>query len=233
MVRGSHPLRDLTSHSLSCLSLAIVITGVLVSSLEIELAFPFVPIYCPEDNPEQAQLGDFAHYNSSEPIPNNRDIWVNISIKDLTPISHCSQNSSMDLMQGLGLNPGEDMGACKCIVPLRHESTLNSRQAASPLVWLVEEKERTIRGGDGLRIFESQSSDKDEQETRFPSFQITPTCVYGKKKLSDGKTIGGKCRLIDKLAHYYGNAIRCNSTSVKEMRKAIWAVWGHSCSTDD
>ncbi|GFW74840.1 uncharacterized protein TNCV_5138191 [Trichonephila clavipes] len=39
--------------------------------------------------------------------------------------------------------------------------------------------------------------------------------------------------LIDKLAHYYGNAIRCNSTSVKEMRKAIWAVWGHSCSNDD
>ncbi|GFW09146.1 uncharacterized protein TNCV_315571 [Trichonephila clavipes] len=39
--------------------------------------------------------------------------------------------------------------------------------------------------------------------------------------------------LIDKLAHYYGNAIRCNSTSVKEMRKAIWAVWGHSCSTYD
>ncbi|GFW83753.1 uncharacterized protein TNCV_668661 [Trichonephila clavipes] len=61
--------------------------------------------------------------------------------------------------------------------------------------------------------------------------------VYSKKKLSGGKTIGGKGRLtdslIDKLAHYYGNAIRCNSTSVKEMLKAIWAVWGHSCSTDD
>ncbi|GFW46830.1 uncharacterized protein TNCV_2981861 [Trichonephila clavipes] len=61
--------------------------------------------------------------------------------------------------------------------------------------------------------------------------------VYSKKKLSDGKTIGGKGRLtdslIDKLAHYYGNAIRCNSTNVKEMRKAIWAVWGHSCSTND
>ncbi|GFU90224.1 uncharacterized protein TNCV_3874281 [Trichonephila clavipes] len=60
--------------------------------------------------------------------------------------------------------------------------------------------------------------------------------VYSKKKLSDGKTIGGKGRLtdslIDKLAHYYGNAIRCNSTSVKEMRQAICAVWGHSCSTD-
>ncbi|GFX91908.1 uncharacterized protein TNCV_3577381 [Trichonephila clavipes] len=47
----------------------------------------------------------------------------------------------------------------------------------------------------------------------------------GKGRLTDS--------LIDKLAHYYGNAIRCNSTSVKEMRKAIWAVWGHSCSTDD
>ncbi|GFU98834.1 uncharacterized protein TNCV_672911 [Trichonephila clavipes] len=39
--------------------------------------------------------------------------------------------------------------------------------------------------------------------------------------------------LIAKLAHYYVNAILCNSTSVKEMRKAIWALCGHSCSTDD
>ncbi|GFX65497.1 uncharacterized protein TNCV_4735451 [Trichonephila clavipes] len=36
----------------------------------------------------------------------------------------------------------EDMNVCKCIVPLRHEGTLNSRQAASPLVWLVEGVER-------------------------------------------------------------------------------------------
>ncbi|GFV85134.1 uncharacterized protein TNCV_4171871 [Trichonephila clavipes] len=54
--------------------------------------------------------------------------------------------------------------------------------------------------------------------------------VYSKKKLSDGKTISSKGRLTDslndKLAHYYGNAIRCNSTSVKEMRKAIWAMFG-------
>ncbi|GFY09601.1 DUF4817 domain-containing protein [Trichonephila clavipes] len=34
------------------------------------------------------------------------------------------------------------MGVCKCIVPLRHEGTLNSRGAASPLVWLVEGVER-------------------------------------------------------------------------------------------
>ncbi|GFW19897.1 hypothetical protein TNCV_3562001 [Trichonephila clavipes] len=39
---------------------------------------------------------------------------------------------------GLGSNPGEDMDVCKCIVPLRHGGTLNSRRAASPLVWLVE-----------------------------------------------------------------------------------------------
>ncbi|GFU18194.1 hypothetical protein TNCV_2033441 [Trichonephila clavipes] len=31
---------------------------------------------------------------------------------------------------------------CKCIVPLRHGGTLNSRRAASPLVRLVEEEER-------------------------------------------------------------------------------------------
>ncbi|GFT19867.1 uncharacterized protein TNCV_4993071 [Trichonephila clavipes] len=47
--------------------------------------------------------------------------------------------------------------------------------------------------------------------------------VYGKKKLSDGRTIGAKSRLTDsliaKLAHYYGNAIRCNSTSVKKCGK--------------
>ncbi|GFV17380.1 uncharacterized protein TNCV_4120401 [Trichonephila clavipes] len=74
-------------------------------------------------------------------------------------------------------------------------------------------------------------------KTRGHSSLIGLCTVIMKQELSDGKTIGGKGRLtdslIDKLAHYYGNAIRCNSTSVKEMRKAIWAVWGHSCSTDD
>ncbi|GFV25899.1 hypothetical protein TNCV_3868661 [Trichonephila clavipes] len=34
------------------------------------------------------------------------------------------------------------MDVCKCIVPLRHGGTLNSRRAASPLVWLVEGVER-------------------------------------------------------------------------------------------
>ncbi|GFX33440.1 hypothetical protein TNCV_4122741 [Trichonephila clavipes] len=47
----------------------------------------------------------------------------------------------------------------------------------------------------------------------------------GKGRLTDS--------LIDKLAHCYGNAIRCKSTNLKEMRKAILVVWGHSCITDD
>ncbi|GFU38447.1 uncharacterized protein TNCV_2434001 [Trichonephila clavipes] len=34
------------------------------------------------------------------------------------------------------------MDVCKCIVPSRHGGTLNSRRAASPLVWLVKEEER-------------------------------------------------------------------------------------------
>ncbi|GFX72433.1 cullin-4A [Trichonephila clavipes] len=38
---------------------------------------------------------------------------------------------------GLGLNPGEGIDVCKCIVPSRHEGTLNRRRAASPLVRLI------------------------------------------------------------------------------------------------
>ncbi|GFV14492.1 hypothetical protein TNCV_166191 [Trichonephila clavipes] len=36
--------------------------------------------------------------------------------------------------QGLGSIPEEDMDVCKCIVPLWHGGTLNSRRATSPLV---------------------------------------------------------------------------------------------------
>ncbi|GFU56993.1 uncharacterized protein TNCV_1778671 [Trichonephila clavipes] len=43
--------------------------------------------------------------------------------------------------QGLGSNLGEGMDVCKCIVPLRHGGTLDSRQASRPLVRLVEEEE--------------------------------------------------------------------------------------------
>ncbi|CAL1294481.1 unnamed protein product [Larinioides sclopetarius] len=55
---------------------------------------------------------------------------------------------------------------------------------------------------------------------------------FGKNKLSDKKTIGGKGRLTDvaikKLTTYYGNAIRANAY-VNEMRQAVWA---HTASTD-
>ncbi|GFX11114.1 down syndrome cell adhesion molecule homolog [Trichonephila clavipes] len=54
-----------------------------------------------------------------------------------SPISSKTVNVTW---QGLGSNPGEDMVVCKCIVPLRQGGTLNSRRAASPLVWLVEER---------------------------------------------------------------------------------------------
>ncbi|GFU41228.1 uncharacterized protein TNCV_1848171 [Trichonephila clavipes] len=61
--------------------------------------------------------------------------------------------------------------------------------------------------------------------------------LWGEKKLSDGKTIGGKGRLTDafisKLTTFYGNAIRANSHNVNEMRQAVWAVWAHTSSTDD
>lgn len=56
------------------------------------------------------------------------------------------------------------------------------------------------------------------------------------KKLPDGKTLGGKGRLtdklIDKLTVYYGNAIRSNTHSLKSMREAVWATYCHMSSTD-
>ncbi|GFX76307.1 transposon Tf2-9 polyprotein [Trichonephila clavipes] len=42
---------------------------------------------------------------------------------------------------GLGSNPREDMDVSKCIAPSRHGGTINSRQAASPLVRLVKGEE--------------------------------------------------------------------------------------------
>ncbi|GFV37740.1 protein O-mannosyl-transferase Tmtc3, partial [Trichonephila clavipes] len=44
--------------------------------------------------------------------------------------------------KGLGSISAEGMDVSKCIVPLRHEGTLNSRPATSPLVGLGEREER-------------------------------------------------------------------------------------------
>lgn len=55
------------------------------------------------------------------------------------------------------------------------------------------------------------------------------------KKLSDGKPISGKGRLtdkvIDKIAEYYGKAIR-SSTTIEEMKKKVWATYHHMSATD-
>ncbi|GFW39181.1 uncharacterized protein TNCV_1831711 [Trichonephila clavipes] len=56
-------------------------------------------------------------------------------------------------------------------------------------------------------------------------------------KLSDGKSIGGKGRLtdrmIDLITTYYGNAIRQNKTCLSDMRKAVRAVYFHIRSSDE
>ncbi|GFX22965.1 uncharacterized protein TNCV_2086731 [Trichonephila clavipes] len=56
-------------------------------------------------------------------------------------------------------------------------------------------------------------------------------------KLSDGKSIGGKGRLtdrmIDLITTYYGNAIRQNKTCLSDTRKAVWAVYFHIRSSDE
>ncbi|GFU76330.1 uncharacterized protein TNCV_285301 [Trichonephila clavipes] len=58
----------------------------------------------------------------------------------LSPVSPLSrhQMGNKPSTGDLSLNPGDDMDACKCIVPSRHGGTINSRRSASPLVRLVE-----------------------------------------------------------------------------------------------
>jgi hypothetical protein len=60
---------------------------------------------------------------------------------------------------------------------------------------------------------------------------------YGKTKLEDGKTMGGKKRLtnvqIDKQQEYYGLAIRRGGDDVNEMKRNVWAIFFHKLSTDD
>ncbi|GFW29880.1 hypothetical protein TNCV_3937471 [Trichonephila clavipes] len=48
------------------------------------------------------------------------------------------------------------MDVCKCIVPSRHEVTLNSRRATSPLVRLLEGEERW-EVPDNLQVSASKS----------------------------------------------------------------------------
>ncbi|GFY06964.1 hypothetical protein TNCV_4090661 [Trichonephila clavipes] len=43
---------------------------------------------------------------------------------------------------GQGSNPVEGRNVCKCIVPLSHGGTLNSRRPTNPIVRLVERKEK-------------------------------------------------------------------------------------------
>lgn len=60
---------------------------------------------------------------------------------------------------------------------------------------------------------------------------------HGKRKLSDGRTIGGAGRLTEQLCddfqRYYGNALRDNLGNLQGMVKATKAILHHSWSTDE
>ena len=55
---------------------------------------------------------------------------------------------------------------------------------------------------------------------------------YGKRRLSDGRTIGGAGRLTEQLCddfqRYYGSAIRNNLGDLQGMVKAVKAILHHS-----
>ncbi|GFW43894.1 hypothetical protein TNCV_4786051 [Trichonephila clavipes] len=66
------------------------------------------------------------------------------SIEDLIPMQQNSRPSGRVVSDAdccavrPGSNPVEGMDVCKCIVPSRHGSIINSHRAANPLVKLVE-----------------------------------------------------------------------------------------------
>ncbi|GFW44075.1 uncharacterized protein TNCV_998401 [Trichonephila clavipes] len=72
---------------------------------------------------------------------------------------------ALELFGDLGSNPVEGMDVCKCIVPLRHESTLN---CANPVV------SHTRAFGDGPRNLEPWSSDVDDTLNGTPLLTTTP-----------------------------------------------------------
>ncbi|GFX89214.1 uncharacterized protein TNCV_1339131 [Trichonephila clavipes] len=101
--------------------------------------------------------------------------------------------------QGLGSNPGKDMDVCKCIVPLRHGGTLNSRRAASPRVVGGRGRENTLKP-----IFEEEipaTYEKDNDKVEFHmdkacSNTSKSTATYLAKKESE---TGIKCIPFDEI----------------------------------
>ena len=56
------------------------------------------------------------------------------------------------------------------------------------------------------------------------------------EKLSDGKPVGGKGRVtdkvVDKMQNYFGEAIRNNAGNKELMTKAVWAIYHHMICND-
>ncbi|GFU54536.1 uncharacterized protein TNCV_3024981 [Trichonephila clavipes] len=69
------------------------------SSLDIELAIPFVPNRDPPDTPQQSELGSCIIIHQNEVVTNSSSIWADIWIKGLIPTSKTSYGSSMEHMQ--------------------------------------------------------------------------------------------------------------------------------------
>ncbi|GFV01571.1 uncharacterized protein TNCV_2961641 [Trichonephila clavipes] len=82
----------------------------------------------------------------------------------------------------MGSNPVEDMDVCKSIVPLRHGGTLNSRRAASSLVWLVEVEERWEAPGvpQGFLLLNWGGT----EQTRTVTFMVLKAKANDRRKIS-------------------------------------------------
>ncbi|GFT25663.1 transposable element Tcb1 transposase [Trichonephila clavipes] len=106
--------------------------------------------------------------------------WCSSDLKAETCLSaECCENYLMEpffsaLLRSEGSSPGEGMDAYKCVVPLKHWGTLNSRRDASPFVRLWDGEERKI----GSRVGRNQTTvmqvcDRWMQEVRIAGTLIS------------------------------------------------------------
>ncbi|GFU77225.1 hypothetical protein TNCV_4126021 [Trichonephila clavipes] len=100
------------------------------------------------------------------------------------------------------------MDVCKCIVPWRHGGTLNSRRAASPLVWLVERVERTNDNYDNDDELNNNTVNTFHSLSPPPTDTAYPSEIISYIKKSNSKKAPGKDGISNRI-----NANQCGYSS--------------------
>ncbi|GFT30420.1 uncharacterized protein TNCV_2377121 [Trichonephila clavipes] len=109
------------------------------------------------------------------------DWFCTVSDEELLQARYICVTNHVTLTAGpwsLGSNPGEGMDFCKCILPVRHWSTLNIRRVASPF-------ERLMEGGKRWKASDSSQGVVLSQNWGGTEPNRTATCMVLKAATND------------------------------------------------